>query len=69
MEKIGEGHHEDLVRAFFRLRVADLGRFLPHIVEEARKLLNDAPDTRIETISDTNVAILVRLLLHLCPSL
>ena len=33
METLGEGFHEDCVRAFFRLKVADLGEILPHVTE------------------------------------
>ena len=33
LESVGEGFHEDFVRAFFRLKVHDLGGLLPHVVE------------------------------------
>ena len=33
MSSIGEGHHEDALRAFLRLHVRDLGSLLPHVDE------------------------------------
>ncbi|KAL7283436.1 hypothetical protein ACG7TL_002866 [Trametes sanguinea] len=37
MNEIGEGHHEDCLRAFLRLRVRDLGGLLPHVAELVRR--------------------------------
>jgi nuclear pore complex protein Nup133 len=37
MNEVGEGHHEDIVRAFFRYRVGDIGNLLSHVWEITRK--------------------------------
>lgn len=37
MEDIGEGFHEDCVRAFFRLKVDDIGDILPHVADILRR--------------------------------
>ncbi|TFY65035.1 hypothetical protein EVJ58_g2238 [Rhodofomes roseus] len=37
MESVEEGYHEDYVRAFFRLKVHDIGGLLPHVMETVRQ--------------------------------
>jgi nuclear pore complex protein Nup133 len=59
MNQVGEGHHDDLMRAFFRLRVADIGRLLPHVRDGTRRLLGEAPAKRPDVLSEANGIILV----------
>ncbi|KDQ60778.1 hypothetical protein JAAARDRAFT_190924 [Jaapia argillacea MUCL 33604] len=37
MNEVDEGHHEDFMRAFFRLKVADLGRLMSHVMNITRR--------------------------------
>jgi nuclear pore complex protein Nup133 len=59
MNQVGEGHHDDLMRAFFRLRVADIGRLLPHVRDGTRRLLGEAPAKQPDILSEANGIILV----------
>ncbi|KAF7294905.1 Methyltransferase type 11 [Mycena indigotica] len=54
MESIGEGHHEDLVRAFFRLRVSDLGVVLSQISDVTAKLAQNSGRDIRELIPEAN---------------
>jgi hypothetical protein len=60
MNQVGEGHHDDLMRAFFRLRVADIGRLLPHVRDGTRRLAREAPAKQPDILSEANRIILVR---------
>ena len=60
MNQVGEGHHDDLMRAFFRLRVADIGKLLPHIRDGTRRQLGDVPANLTDVLSEANGIILVR---------
>ncbi|KAI0035097.1 hypothetical protein K488DRAFT_44136 [Vararia minispora EC-137] len=61
MFKIGEGHHEDLVRAFFRLHVTDLGRLVPYIWETTRDMERRRSTDRAMVLSESGTAILTIL--------
>ena len=60
MNQVGEGHHDDLMRAFFRLRVADIGKLLPHTRDGTRRLLGDVPANMTDVLSEANGIVLVR---------
>lgn len=60
MNQVGEGHHDDLMRAFFRLRVADIGRLLPHVRDGTRRLLEETPAKQPDILSEANGIVLVR---------
>jgi nuclear pore complex protein Nup133 len=60
MDQVGEGHHDDLMRAFFRLRVADIGKLLPHIRDGTRRQLGDVPANMTDVLSEANGIVLVR---------
>ncbi len=60
MNQVGEGHHDDLMRAFFRLRVADIGKLLPHIRDGTRRQLGDVPANMTDVLSEANGIVLVR---------
>ena len=56
----GEGHHEDFVRAFFRLKVDDIGSLLPNIISIVRSSARDPTGDALTTIPQANSIILVR---------
>jgi nuclear pore complex protein Nup133 len=60
MNQVGEGHHDDLMRAFFRLRVADIGKLLPHIRDGTRRQLGDVPANMTGVLSEANGIVMVR---------
>jgi nuclear pore complex protein Nup133 len=64
MNHVGEGHHDDLMRAFFRLRVADIGKLLPHIRDGTRRQLGDVPANMTDVLSEANGIVLVRHVLR-----
>ena len=64
MNQVGEGHHDDLMRAFFRLRIADIGKLLPHIRDGTRRQLGDVPANMTAVLSEANGIVLVRHLLR-----
>jgi nuclear pore complex protein Nup133 len=59
MNQVGEGQHDDLMRAFFRLRVADIGKLLPHVRDGTRRLLGEAPTNMQNILSEANGIVLV----------
>ena len=59
MNQVGEGQHADLMRAFFRLRVADIGKLLPHVRDGTRRLLGEAPTNIPNILSEANGIVLV----------
>ncbi|KAN0123739.1 Non-repetitive/WGA-negative nucleoporin C-terminal domain containing protein [Russula decolorans] len=61
MNQVGEGHHDDLMRAFFRLRVADIGKLLPHTRDGTRRLLGDVPANMTDVLSEANGIVLTIL--------
>jgi hypothetical protein len=42
MTAVGEGHHEDVLRAFFRLKVVDIGPLLIEVVATAKRASREA---------------------------
>ncbi|RPD66182.1 hypothetical protein L227DRAFT_539315 [Lentinus tigrinus ALCF2SS1-6] len=61
MTAIGEGYHEDGIRAFLRLRVRDLGGLLPHIAELVRVSSTSMNGNPSEIIPQANQIILTIL--------
>ncbi|PSR74094.1 hypothetical protein PHLCEN_2v10050 [Hermanssonia centrifuga] len=61
MNEAGEGHHEDLMRAFFRLRVQDIGALLPHVLEIVRRSSYEITHSLTDTIPQANEIILTIL--------
>ena len=59
LESVGEGYHEDFVRAFFRLKVHDLGGLLPHVVEIIRKASHEHSRSLAEEVWQANEIVLV----------
>ncbi|KAI0331109.1 hypothetical protein GY45DRAFT_1322812 [Cubamyces sp. BRFM 1775] len=61
MNEIGEGHHEDSLRAFLRLRVRDLGGLLPHVAELVRRSLSEMTGRSTQVIPQANQIVLTIL--------
>jgi len=61
MNQVGEGNHDDLMRAFFRLRIADIGKLLPHVRDATRRLLGDVPANLRDILSQANGIVLTIL--------
>lgn len=67
MESVGEGHHEDQQRAFFRLRVGELGKVLPICWAYAKSRMDEGPAVKLEALTETNDIFLVCILISLRP--
>ncbi|KAI0054126.1 hypothetical protein FA95DRAFT_1530133 [Auriscalpium vulgare] len=61
MNQAGEGHHEDFMRAFFRLRVGDLGKLLPQVRDITRTSLNEVPTSAATILPEANSVVLTIL--------
>ncbi|EJF65900.1 hypothetical protein DICSQDRAFT_49916 [Dichomitus squalens LYAD-421 SS1] len=61
MSSIGEGHHEDSLRAFLRLRVRDLGSLLPHVDELVHRASSTLNGNSAEVIDQANQIVLTIL--------
>nr|GAT53189.1 methyltransferase type 11 [Mycena chlorophos] len=61
MDSIEEGHHEDLVRAFFRMRISDLGVVLSQIPDVTAKLAQTSGRDIRERLPEANRVVLTVL--------
>ncbi|KAJ7685205.1 hypothetical protein DFH06DRAFT_34186 [Mycena polygramma] len=61
MESVHEGQYEDVVRAFFRLRVADIGLLLPHVTDVTAKLAQNSGRDLVELLPEASLVILTVL--------
>jgi len=59
MNEVGEGHHEDIVRAFFRYRVSDIGNLLPHVMEIVRQSAYELGQSLSAALPEANRIVLV----------
>lgn len=57
----GEGHHEDFMRAFFRLNVQDLGALLPRVNDIVKRSAYEVTQSLTENLPQANDIVLVRL--------
>ena len=66
MKDAGEGHHDDFMRAFFRLRVQDIGEITSWIMPILDRVRAEAPSLPAlgPTLAETNRIVLVR---PFCP--
>lgn len=64
MNAIGEGHHEDCLRAFLRLHVRDLGGLLPQLAELVRQSVSTLHENSAKVIPQANQVVLVCALLE-----
>ena len=60
MNAVGEGHHEDLMRAFFRLKVQDLSALLPHVLSLLRRSSYELTRSLTDNAPQANDIVLVR---------
>ncbi|KAF7967089.1 hypothetical protein HWV62_35891 [Athelia sp. TMB] len=61
MDGVGEGHHEDVVRAFFRYRAGDIENLLPHVVEVTRKSAYELGRSLAASLPEANRIVLTVL--------
>ncbi|KAG6814378.1 hypothetical protein H0H92_010964 [Tricholoma furcatifolium] len=61
MQEINQGHHEDVIRAFFRLRVADIGRLIRKVAEAATHAARITQRDIIEFLPEANRIILTAI--------
>lgn len=61
MEGVEEGHHEDVVRAFFRLRVGDIGHLISQVAHVTAKLAEDSGRDLVELLPEANRVVLTVL--------
>ncbi|KAG6851014.1 hypothetical protein H0H93_004501 [Arthromyces matolae] len=61
MQGINEGHHEDVIRAFFRFRVADIGRLISKIGAAATQAAGLSRRNIIEFLPEANRIVLTAL--------
>jgi nuclear pore complex protein Nup133 len=60
MDGIEEGHHEDIMRAFFRLHVGDIGELLAQVTDVTAKLAqSDGSRDLSELLPEANRVVLV----------
>jgi nuclear pore complex protein Nup133 len=60
MNEVGEGHHEDFLRAFFRLRVGDIGDLVPRVTDIIMQTMRDTGRSLSTMLPEANEIILVR---------
>jgi len=63
MNEVAEGHHDDIVRAFFRYRVGDIGNLFSHVMEITRKSAYELGRSLSVALPEANRIVLVSL----CP--
>jgi nuclear pore complex protein Nup133 len=59
MEEIGEGHHEDVMRAFFRFRINEIGNVVKKVVGITTQASAITGRDIIEFLPESNRIILV----------
>lgn len=62
MEEIGDGPHEDVMRAFFRYHVADIAKLFRKVLEAVHASSTAANDTLSHILPEANRVVLVSLL-------
>lgn len=60
MNEVNEGYHEDLMRAFFRLKVEDIGKIIPKVLDIVRQASYDMNRGVLDVIPEANLIVLVR---------
>jgi len=62
MKDTGEGHHDDFMRAFFRLRVHDIGEITSWVLPILNRVEAEAPSLPAlgPTLAEANRIVLVR---------
>lgn len=60
-----EGHHEDFMRAFFRLRVVDIGRVVRKVIDVTANTAKETGRAVFNLLPEANRIVLVRSYKHL----
>ncbi|KAJ7905514.1 Non-repetitive/WGA-negative nucleoporin C-terminal-domain-containing protein [Mycena olivaceomarginata] len=58
MDSVQEQHYEDIVRAFFRLRVGDIGLLLPQVTDVTGRLAQNSGRDLVELLPEANRIVL-----------
>ncbi|KAF8636731.1 hypothetical protein AX17_003534 [Amanita inopinata Kibby_2008] len=61
MEEVGDTEHDDVMRAFFRLRVAEVGKLIKKVVEVATRVPAESDVTLDKLLPETNHIVLTLL--------
>ncbi|KAI0079884.1 hypothetical protein K474DRAFT_1696036 [Panus rudis PR-1116 ss-1] len=61
MLDVGEGHHEDFMRAFFRLEVARIADIFPKVLAIVRDSARDLTKSQVDTVPQANHIVLTVL--------
>ena len=64
MYTIGEGHHEDVMRAFFRTRASDIYQLLPHVIDIVERATHERGRSLSNALPEANMIVLVRHDIH-----
>jgi len=59
MEEIGEAEHEDVMRAYFRFKIGDIGRLIRKIAQVTTQAERATGKNKIEFLPEANRAVLV----------
>jgi nuclear pore complex protein Nup133 len=60
MEDIGDVHHEDVMRAFFRSRVSEVGKLIKQVAEVAMRAPAESGIRLEQLLPEANQIVLVR---------
>ncbi|KAJ7111560.1 hypothetical protein C8R43DRAFT_1091558 [Mycena crocata] len=61
MESVQDAHHEDVVRAFFKLRASDMGHLISQVADVTAKLAQDSGRDLVELLPEANRVVLTAL--------
>lgn len=59
MEQIGEAEHDDVMRAFFRLKIGDIGRLIKKVAQITTQASRATGRNMIEFLAEANRVVLV----------
>ena len=59
MEEVGDANHEDVMRAFFRSRVADMGKLIKKVVDVVMRAPAESDIDLKRLLPETNRVVLV----------
>jgi nuclear pore complex protein Nup133 len=65
MADVGEGHHEDIIRTFFRIRVGDLGQLIQKVPDIVAKALHEPDHILTGLLPEANRIVLVILIIYI----
>ena len=62
MEEIGEAEHDDVMRAFFRLKIGNIGRLIKKVAHVTILASRETGRNMIEFLPEANRVVLVRFI-------